>query len=297
MPAIPDERRREPQSTERRSPVNSDPYQLTPQQPWLRQPNRPKITEDDLAKGTILASNTDRKVLKIGSNTVAKFGPEVNLTEADAVMYIRNNTTIPVPMIFDAFNKDGKNYIVMEYMQGVLLKDVWWKISKEEKSVIISELRDIICQMRRLPVPEGVLIGSVTGGPAVDRRQFGSASGGPFRSEYEFNEWQLAQLHPEIPESRRDMYVDIHTADHRIFFTHGDLAPHNIIVKGGHVNAIIDWEFSGWYPEHWDYCKTASFLGSTEEDYQACKGMYEKQYQAENWLSMWFGREILHGGF
>jgi tRNA A-37 threonylcarbamoyl transferase component Bud32 len=297
LPAIPDKRRCEPHSIERRSPSNPDPCRQTPQQPWLREPNRPKITEDDLAQGAILASNTARKVLKIGANMVVKFGPEVNLTEADAIMYIRDNTTIPVPRIFDAFKKDGKNYIVMEYVQGVLLKDIWLNISKEEKSVIVFELRNFICQLRRLSVPKDVLIGSVTGGPAIDRRQFGSVSGGPFRSEHDFNEWQLAQLHPEVPESRRDMYVDMHTTGHQIFFTHGDLGPHNVIVKDGHVGAIIDWEFSGWYPEHWDYCKSASFLGSTEEDYQACKKMYEKQYQAESWLDMWFGREILHGGF
>jgi thiamine kinase-like enzyme len=89
----------------------------------------------------------------------------------------------------------------------------------------------------------------------------------------------------------------MHAEDHRIVFTHGDLALHNIIVKDGHVNAIIDWEFSGWYPEHWDYCKTLSFLGSTEDDYQACKAMYEKHYYAESFLNLWFGREILHEGF
>jgi aminoglycoside phosphotransferase (APT) family kinase protein len=233
-----------------------------------------------------LASNASRKVLKIGADLVIKFGPKVILAEAEAVMYIRNNTTIPVPKILDAYSKDGNNYIIMEYIEGDLLIEVWGHMPKVERSVIVSELRDYICQMRRLPAPKAVLIGSMDGGPAIDRRQLGSATGGPFRSEHDFNEWQLAQLHPECPPSRRDIHVSLDREDHRIVFTHGDLALHNIIIKDGHVNAIIDWEFSGWYPEHWDYCKTSSFLGSTEDDYEACKAMYEKQYHAEHFLTL-----------
>lgn len=134
------------------------------------------------------------------------------------------------------------------------------------------------------------------GAPANDQRKFGFATGGPFRSEHDFNEWQLAQVRAKAPASRRDIYAGLHVEDHRIVFAYGDLAPHNIIVKDGHVNAIIDWEFTGWYPEHWDYGKTLCFLSSTESDYQACKAMYEKQYHAEPFVNLLFGREILHGG-
>lgn len=42
---------------------------------------------------------------------------------------------------------------------------------------------------------------------------------------------------------------------HRIVFTHGDFRPANIIVKDGHVAAIVDWAQGGWYPEYWDFAK------------------------------------------
>ena len=38
-------------------------------------------------------------------------------------------------------------------------------------------------------------------------------------------------------------------------FTHGDLRFANIMVKDGSVSGIVDWEFSGWYPEYWEFCK------------------------------------------
>jgi hypothetical protein len=185
-------------STQETPSTGSTSHLQIPQQLWLREHSRPKISEDDLLNGAVLASNTARKVLKIGANMVVKFGAEVILAEAESLMYIRKNTTIPVPKILDEYNKDGCNYIVIEYMEGVLLKKVWDYMSSAEKSIIVSESKGFICQMRRLLPPRAVLIGSVDGGPAIDIRQFGSATGGPFRSEHDFNEWQLAQLRAEF---------------------------------------------------------------------------------------------------
>lgn len=52
---------------------------------------------------------------------------------------------------------------------------------------------------------------------------------------------------------------------HQICFTHGDLAPRNIMVKRSrdvyHVVALIDFEMSGFLPEYWEYisAKGSSF--------------------------------------
>lgn len=42
-------------------------------------------------------------------------------------------------------------------------------------------------------------------------------------------------------------------------FTHGDLNPFNIVVRGEKVVGLIDWEFSGWYPHYWEY--TSAWCG------------------------------------
>lgn len=42
---------------------------------------------------------------------------------------------------------------------------------------------------------------------------------------------------------------------HQILFTHGDLRLQNIMVKDGCVSGVLDWEFSGWYPEYWEFSK------------------------------------------
>lgn len=45
----------------------------------------------------------------------------------------------------------------------------------------------------------------------------------------------------------------LHESPHRIVFTHGDLAHHNILVEDGHVTGFIDWEAAGWYPNYWEF--------------------------------------------
>jgi len=39
----------------------------------------------------------------------------------------------------------------------------------------------------------------------------------------------------------------------RSFFTHGDVAPRNIMVgEAGNVTGTINWETAGWYPDYWE---------------------------------------------
>ena len=71
--------------------------------------------------------------------------------------------------------------------------------------------------------------------------------------------------------------------DHRIVFTHGDLAPRNILVKGGEVVALIDWEESGWFPEHWEFIK-AMWCTGLEGDAtwdEAVLGFLTREYEAD----------------
>jgi serine/threonine protein kinase len=258
-----------------------------------------KITGDDIAQAVILHSlpGSDRKVVKVDSNTVAKLGPGLDITEAESMRFIRNNTALPVPQVLNAYEEDGYGYILMEFVEGDSLEKIWPNLSSSERTVILTELKDYIRQMRQIVCPDGTPIGSVTGGPAIDRRQLSAVKGGPFRLEKDFNQWQLAQLFPETPLPRRESYASIHGTDHRIVFSHCDLAFHNIIVRDGHVVAIIDWEYSGWYPEHWDYCKTRSFLSGTDEFYRCCEEIFGGHYHMEYFMDESFTREVHHGGF
>lgn len=87
-----------------------------------------------------------------------------------------------------------------------------------------------------------------------------SIEGGPFDTEQEFNEFILRDMVSIAPDLLRHYAKFALMDDHEIVFTHSDLAPRNILVKGGRVAAIIDWEYAGWYPAHWEYCQALQHL-------------------------------------
>ncbi|KAJ5238448.1 Aminoglycoside phosphotransferase [Penicillium chermesinum] len=104
----------------------------------------------------------------------------------------------------------------MDYMSGKRLDEVWDILDSSPKVSIADELHSYINQLRDL---KGEYIGAVDRGKAILRHY----------AKYAF------------------------TDNHDIVFTHSDIAPRNILVEGGHVTAILDWEDAGWYPAYWEY--------------------------------------------
>lgn len=83
----------------------------------------------------------------------------------------------------------------------------------------------------------------------------------PYQAEHEFNEGMLNLMRKQGPhafiEWRCDVWKDI-MKDHNIVLTHNEFDPRNILVQGAKVVAILDREFSGFYPGYWEYCKAVS---------------------------------------
>ena len=88
-----------------------------------------------------------------------------------------------------------------------------------------------------------------------DSRITSSEPVGPFSDEASFNDFLVASAEIFMDETKLPDIRSRMREDHRIVFTHGDLAPRNILVQGGRIVALIDWEQSGWCPEHWELVK------------------------------------------
>jgi hypothetical protein len=60
--------------------------------------------------------------------------------------------------------------------------------------------------------------------------------------------------------------------NHKIVFTHADFSPRNILIEGGRVTAILDWEYAGWYPEHKEYIQAFRYVRPMPDgpEYLAC---------------------------
>jgi aminoglycoside phosphotransferase (APT) family kinase protein len=198
---------------------------------------------------TTLHSFYGRTVIRVGNNLVVKSG-NIRSHEAETLRFIATNTTIPVPKVHDVQWEDGKVVaIVMDYMPGERLDEAWDTLDVDQKLSIASELHSYMNQLRDL---KGSYIGAIDRGKAIIG-QIASIECGPFDSEQQFNEFILGDIVKAAPDLLRHYAKFALMDDHEIVFTHADFAPRNILVEGGRVTAILDWEYAGWYPEHWEY--------------------------------------------
>ena len=169
--------------------------------------------------------------------------------------FISQHTSTPVPKVLCAFTRRGWTYIVMERIDGDLVGTEWLNRSAESKTAVLSQLKSLTQEMRRLSPPQPGKIANVDEGSLFDCRLPGpSLRFGPFSNIDDFHRHLRGgielgpNLDPEI-----NQLITLHGGHWALVFTHGDLSSLNILVRGDEVVGIIDWETAGWYPAYWEY--------------------------------------------
>ncbi|KAL6871292.1 kinase-like protein [Trichoderma novae-zelandiae] len=233
--------------------------------------------EDD-----VLHSVYGRKVINIGDVLVRKRGYNLRPCEAETLTFIAEKTTIPVPKVQDTDWQDGRlSCIVMDFVPGKPLDKIWGVLTHEQKLSIAKELNGFVAQLRGLE--GGDYIGALNRGKALMGKR-SPIECGPFDNEREWNRFILEDLVSTAPKMMRHLARFCLSHKHRIVFTHGDLAPRNILIdeKTLKVAAVLDWEEAGWYPEHWEYIKAYQHLQPMMDwpDYLAhiLPPKYEREY-------------------
>ncbi|POS73904.1 hypothetical protein DHEL01_v207700 [Diaporthe helianthi] len=234
-----------------------------PPPPRTKRKPLPKWLQLRIKASTFLSRSRELStgnVIVLPFNKIAKL--DVPEGEIAAMRFVRANTTIPIPEILEIHDaqEDGTAHIVMSRVPGDDLEAVMDNMTDAEVKSVVKELARYLQQMRRLegdgvrtPVPP---IGGVSGTRGFDSR-LGSSRWGPFAT--------IADFHKHLRFGEPLDYWD-HEADvvavhgkpegtYAVKFTHADIAPRNVRVKGGRITGIIDWEFAGWYPEYWEYTR------------------------------------------
>ncbi|KAI9886841.1 MAG: hypothetical protein M1823_001340 [Watsoniomyces obsoletus] len=153
---------------------------------------------------------------------VPRLGRERLINEAASMVYIRDHTQIPVPTLHCSFEDDGAIYLIMEYIEGVGMNE----LTPPEQEVVKKEVESHLQTLRGLH-------SRVAGGP-------GGLIIPPYRVTRKTtqDEWQLkSEIDDEV-----------------LVFCHNDLSQHNIVVDpvSLKINAIIDWEYAGFYPAYFE---------------------------------------------
>jgi tRNA A-37 threonylcarbamoyl transferase component Bud32 len=226
-------------------------------------------------------------VVRVSKDRIIK-GP-CESAELEALKYVAQYTSIPVPKVHRTYHVDGYLYIEMEYIEGETLGAAWFRhlLSSAEKKAVIEELAGCIRQLRLLEPPQRQIIASAEFRQCLDYR-IGYAPVGPFLNHEDFHSF----LRGHIPlESCTQVYGEsvtlCHTRQYRTSFSHADLCPRNIIVRDGKVAAIVDWQFAGWYPEYWEYTKAHFGLMDMPDwyaEFQRAVTRYDDELAAERAL-------------
>ncbi|OTA62207.1 hypothetical protein K449DRAFT_405600 [Hypoxylon sp. EC38] len=234
----------------------------------------PESDSDDDFRPVLLSRQGGCVVELICPGVVRKRGRRVTRNERAALRIVESYTNVPVP-------KDGEEVgsILMEHIGGHTLKSVWDSFDSTIKERICFDIWAIIEQLRRIPKPPG----------AYQFGADGSASRDVLLKDLEVPPRPIADdaaLRARINErylhenggSYREHLPDFLPHSDIAVFTHGDIAPRNIMVNdSGSITGLIDWENSGWYPDYWEYANIQK--PSADEDWMA----WMDQTKPTNW--------------
>ncbi|SMQ55324.1 unnamed protein product [Zymoseptoria tritici ST99CH_3D7] len=157
--------------------------------------------------------------------------------EANAMEFVRQNTSIPVPKVHLVTEYKGRVYIVMQRIKGLSLGNGWYYRSAESKQNILLQLKAMAVWDCRLPSKD-------LWGPFPTIREFHKALSGD-------QDW--SDLKDERYPDLTELSTFYNQSWHRPVFTHGDLSSFNILCRGDTIVGIIDWETAGWLPSYWEY--------------------------------------------
>lgn len=161
----------------------------------------------------------------------------------------------------------------MAFVPGSTLESIWDGLDECNKERICLEIWTMIAQWQQIPRP-----------PHLAHLYQCLADGSPATTD---------PLLQDMEDPPRFLYTDeaVHIRIHQRYlryygeryadrllsmlpqskislFTHGDVAPRNIMVdESCRIAGIIDWELAGWYPEYWEYANIMK--PSRDEDWQS----------------------------
>ncbi|KAI1412773.1 kinase-like protein [Hypoxylon sp. FL1857] len=162
--------------------------------------------------------------------------------EAGNLSFVRDFTTIPVPVVKDQWtDENGKSFSLMTRIEGETMDKLWIVLSSEDKQRIAEQVAIYLAQLRILAVDHADDVG------AGD-------------TQWEKFSKQLVNVSDEVREKLRSN-MPVHSP---YVFTHGDLAIHNIIVKDKNFAGLIGWEYADYLPVWYEavHCR----MGNGEQD-------------------------------
>jgi serine/threonine protein kinase len=164
--------------------------------------------------------------------------------------HVLSHTSVATPKLHRYFFVENEasafrnwGYIVMDYVDGDMLEDIWKGLSSEERTDVIKQVASIISQLQDVRFERP---GPLGGGRARGF-WFSDYGAGPFNSKVDFNEYFTNKL--EFAQRVGRASKDLPRFDYSTFvLVHQDINPVNLILDRNEKVWIIDWGNAGAYP-------------------------------------------------
>lgn len=232
----------------------------------LRSLSLPRATSITVPDGAIdlFPNNIGPKIFLLPEEDwILKVGSSVKLSEADAMQFVARNTSVPVPIIHDVYEKEGNGYIFMSRVHGEPLGQMWNNLCTEQKVSVIRQLNHYITELEALSADfYGALWNLASEDIFFKHFPFTNEEirYGPYSSRREYNAGLIAALANSRPDhslsasdqalAERLLRID----DERKVFSHGDIHLFNILIDDTcRITGIIDWEGAGFSIRGRDY--------------------------------------------
>lgn len=267
-----------------------------PTLPWKREPSQlpaqlPSLADIENATDefpSIFDSSVRRTVL-VNGVFVVKYGIFVLENEGHALLMVEGLSDVHAPVLYAMYREGERLFIVMEYVQGQQLDQLWGDLLETQKISITSQLRGAIHSIRSLPSPG--YFGGTVGGPVPHRFFFSADTNpkltGPFTTEEDFyhaliekskTNWECHDRRAWVAEFFDRHFHAMFKSHGSSVYTHSDFQRKNILVqrrdRSGNddsaeadyrVTAILDWESAGWYPKPWAYSICFTYFGWSDD--------------------------------
>ncbi|GFN10393.1 phosphotransferase family protein [Aspergillus tubingensis] len=211
-----------------------------------------RVVESRTTSGNLVAVKVNRK-------------EDYRQSEAEMMQYAHEKRILTPRVRGCYYVKRGVIATVTDRVSGDSLDKFWHTLTKSQKKNIELQLKHQVQEMRKHTQPYIGRIGNVTTYNFFDRLHNNDM--GPFASEEEFDEWcfsrdkfpyQQAFWKRYLPKMRKK-------SPSKFVLTHGDLSARNIMVQDGQLTGIVDWGYSGFFPEYMEYALATVIHESIED--------------------------------
>jgi hypothetical protein len=196
--------------------------------------------------------------------------------ECTTLRYLQQHKpSIPAPEPLGCVRMSGISLIFMTHMAQMTLGEAWRGPGSDQKASVSEQLNAILTDLRSLPFTEGSPFGGVAGEGCKDLRRHLRRSENPIKTPSDFEDFLFSSHHPGglvFVEFLHRLAPSLQAPSApKIVFTHGDLKEDNITVQmidGNRciVTGLLDWEYSGFYPDYCEAVRCTNCLAPYEDD-------------------------------